>query len=326
MILITGVSGFLGSRLARLLLARGHQVRGTFRPGDDLRLLQGLDVQAVPCDLLDRDATHAAVQGVEVVFHVAAWITFEPQHYEAQLKVNVEGTRLIVEACLAAGVRRLVYTSTVSTLGIPPAGSVGHEGTPYNWGPWRLGYMDSKKAAQDLVSRAHAEQGLDVVSLLPGTFFGPGDLNLNAGQYIVQGARGLLRVAPPGGTTAVHVDDVARGHLLALERGRAGRRYILGGDNLTFSQLFGIIASQVGRTPPLLTLPAAALRGPTRAADWLRRHAGVDLPLTEGLAVAACERLYYSSWRARRELGCSFRPAAAAVADAVSWYRKRDML
>jgi dihydroflavonol-4-reductase len=324
-ILVTGGSGFLGSHIVRLLCAADHSVRVTHRPGDDLRLLHGLAVEVMACDLLDEAGTRRAVEGVEAVIHVAALVTFQPRLYALQRRVNVEGTALLLQAARDAGVRRFLYTSTVNTLGIPEAGQVGDEQTPYNWQRWRLGYMESKRAAQELVLRA-AATGLHALSVLPGTMFGPGDLNFNAGTYVRLCARGVLLAAPAGGTSVVHVEDVARGHLLALDRGATGERYILGGENLTYRQLFGLIAAEVGRRPPLFTLPPGPLRALGRIADRLHHWTAVRAAFSEGVAVAGASELFYSSGKAQRELGYSHRPARQAVADAVRWYRQQRLL
>jgi dihydroflavonol-4-reductase len=322
--LVTGATGFLGSRIARLLREAGHEVRTTGRPGDPTDGLDGLGCEHLAGDLLDGEATRAAVRGMEAVFHVAAMVTFDPQLYDRQVRVNVEGTRLLLEAARAAGVRRFVHTSTVNALGIPPAGTIGDETTAWNWGCWHLGYMDSKKAAEDLVLAA-ARADLDAVCVLPGTMFGPGDRFFSAGTYVREGARGRLVLAPPGGTTVVHVDDVARGHLLALARGRRGARYVLGGEAVSYRTLYSWIAEEVGRTPPRATLPAFLLRLAGRASDALRAL-GLPIPFSEGVAVAGCAELYYSSALAERELGYAWRPAREGVRDAVAWYRERGLL
>ena len=323
-VLVTGGSGFLGSRLVRMLLGDGHQVRATHRPGEDTRLLAGLDVEVRACDLLDRDGVHLAVRGVEAIIHTAALVTFDQRLYDDQMRVNREGTRILLEAARGGGVRRLVNTATVNVLGIPTPGTLGDEGTPFNWEPWRLGYMDSKKAAADLV-REPARDGLESLSVLPGTFFGPGDINFNAGTYIKQIEQGMP-FALPGGTSVVHVDDIARGHLLALERGEPGEQYILAGDNMSYRALFEMIAEEVGSAPPRLTLPAALLRGLGRLMDRIHRLTGLSMPLGEGLAMAGSAELYYKSAKARRELGYTHRPAREAIRDAVEWYRAEGLL
>jgi dihydroflavonol-4-reductase len=223
-----------------------------------------------------------------------------------------------------------VHTSTVNTLGVPPRGSVGDEDTPFDWQRYRLGYMDSKRAAESLVlDAANAEGGLDCVCALPGTFFGPGDVNENASSYImvVHRLRGRW-LALPGGTSVVHVDDVARGHLLALERGRRGERYILGGEPVSYAELNTFIAEALGRGRHRqgLVMPAWPLLRLGRASSWLRERARLPLPLTEGLVVAGCVKLYYSSDKAARELGWSFRPWREAIRDAVAWLRQTGRL
>lgn len=322
-ILVTGATGFLGGRLTRALCGQGHAVRALGRPGDPTDALEGLACDFSAVDLLDEPGMARAVAGVDTIFHVAALVTFQPRRYAAQLRINVEGTRLLLFAARRAGVRRFVHTSTVNTLGIPPAGEVGDEDTPFDWGPWRLGYMDSKKRAEDLVTAAARD--LHTVSVLPGTFFGPGDRFFSAGTYVREAARGRLLLALPGGTTVVHVDDVAQGHLLAWERGARGGRYVLGGEHVSYQTLFTWIAAELGRRPPLGVLPAGLLRRAGRLADRLRRL-GLPMPASEGLAVAGCSRLHYSSARAERELGYAHRPAREGIRDAVRWYQARGLI
>ncbi|HEY3359708.1 MAG TPA: NAD-dependent epimerase/dehydratase family protein, partial [Polyangia bacterium] len=252
--LVTGASGLLGFHLARELHAGGAELRLTYAPGERPAHLDALPVERAPCDLNDEAGLARLCRGVEVVFHAAALVTFVPWRYHAQWRVNVEGTRALLRAARAAGVRRFVYTSTVNTLGVPPAGTAGDEETPYDWDGYYLGYMESKHAAQALVQAAAAEVG--AVSVLPGTMFGPHDVNLNGAGYVALIARSPLVAPPPGGTSVVHVADVARGHLLALERGRVGRRYVLGGDPVSYRELFGWIATALGRPAPLPAPPA----------------------------------------------------------------------
>lgn len=325
MLLVTGATGFLGGRLVRLLSELGHEVRASGRPGDSTELLEGLGCQWMPADLQDGPAVERLVEGVSDVFHVAGLVTFKPELYEAQHLVNVEGTRNLLRAARTAGVGRFIYTSTVNTLGIPAAGQVGDEDTPFNWGPWRLGYMDSKHAAEKLVVEA-AAAGMDAVCLLPGTMFGPGDLFKNAGMYILQAAKGRMLVAPAGGTTVVHVDDVARGHLLAWQKGKASGRYILGGEQVDYRTLYTWITEEIGRRPPLVTVPRKVVRWTGRQAERLRRFTRLAIPFSEGLAVAATADLYYSSARAERELGYRARPARESIREAVDWYRQRGWI
>jgi dihydroflavonol-4-reductase len=319
MLLVTGATGFLGSRIANMLSGEGHKVRCTGHPDDPVGRIPG---EYVPCDLLDEKTTQKAVEGVTAVFHVAAMVTFQPSLYDMQMQVNVEGTRILLEAAQKAGVKRFVYTSTVNTLGIPPEGELGDENTPFNWQPWRLGYMDSKHAAEKLVLASD----LDVVCALPVTMFGPGDVFFNAGSYIKESARGRAILAPPGGTTVAHVDDVAYGHWLAYEKGKPGERYILGGDPLNYMEILTMIAEELGRRPPIATAPGFLLRWIGRQSDRLRRHLRIPIQLSEGLMVAGSSHLYYSHKKAERELGYTARPAHEAIRDAVDWYREKGMI
>lgn len=323
-VLVTGATGFVGGRLTTLLCRAGLEVRASGHPRDPTDDLDRLGCDYQPVDLTDGDAVARLAKGVEAVFHVAALVTFQPRLYERQWRVNVDGTRHVLEACRRADVRRLVYTSTVNTLGIPLPGTVGDEDTDFDWGRFALGYMDSKRAAEALVTDA-ARAGLHAVCVLPGTMFGPGDRFFSAGTYVREAARGRLVLAPPGGTTVAHVDDVAEGHWLALERGRPGARYVLGGDNLSYETLFRVINEAVGRPGPFGVIPAWLLRWGGRAADRLR-GLGLPMELSEGLAVAGCAPLYYDSRRAREALGYRPRPAIEGIHDAVAWYRMRGLI
>jgi dihydroflavonol-4-reductase len=303
----------LGSRICRLLAEQGARVRATYRPGDATVALEGVVVEHRPADLLDEEALARAMEGAEVVFHAAALVSFNPRLYSLQMRVNAGGTDAVLRAAVRAGVRRLIHTSTVNTLGVPKGPGPGDESTAFDWGSLRLGYMDSKKAAEDRVLAA-AGAGLDAVCVLPGTLFGPGDVNFNAGTYVRAVATGWALIAPPGGTTAAHVDDVAGGHLLALERGRRAERYVLGGDPISYRDLFAEIARALGRRPPVATAPAIVLRATARLAPFA------------GVLAAASAKLYYSSAKAQRELGWTWRPVREAVEDAVAWYRERGIV
>ena len=319
MLLVTGATGFLGSRIANMLAEDGHQLRCTGHPNDPVSDIPG---EYIPCDLLDEKTTQKAMEGVTAVFHVAAMVTFLPALYDKQMQVNVEGTRILLHAAEKAGVKRFVYTSTVNVLGIPPKGELGDENTPFNWAPCRLGYMDSKHAAEKLV----LQSDLDTVCALPVTMFGPGDVFLNAGSYIKESARGRAILAPPGGTTVAHVDDVAYGHKLVYEKGKPGERYILGGEPLSYMEILTMIAKELGRRPPLAKAPGSLLRWIGRQSDRLRNHLRIPIPLSEGVAVAGSSHLYYSHKKAERELGYTARPAREAIRDAVAWYRKKGMI
>lgn len=316
--LVTGGSGHLGSRLVRKLLERGAQVRVSYRPGDRSLAIDDLpQVEHRPADLLDPEAIKHAVEGVDVVFHTAAMVVFKPKFYDLQMRTNVEGTQNFLDAAREAGVRRFVHTSSVSSLGFPQKGCVGDEDTPYNWAPFKLGYNDSKRASEALV--IEAAKDLDTVVLQPGTMFGPGDFNFNASTYMQVIERGPLVFAPPGGTCVVHVDDAAEGHLLAFEKGKRGERYVLGGEPLRLHELFTLVEAELKSGHKIRRMPRWVLLGAGRLGSFARALK-IPVPLTHGLALAVAEHLAYSSAKAQRELGWTYRPAKETLSEAVRWY------
>jgi dihydroflavonol-4-reductase len=320
---VTGGSGQLGSRIVRQLLARGAEVCVTYRPGDPTDAINDLHtLEHRPADLLDAKAIAHAVEGADVVFHAAAMIVFKQELYDQMMHTNIEGTRNVLNAVRKTGARRLVHTSTVSALGIPKPGSVGDETTAFNWAPYRLAYYDSKHASEQLVLDAAASD-IDAVIVQPGTMFGPDDFNLNAASYIQVVERGPLVFAPSGGCCIVHVDDVAAGHLLALDKGLRGECYVLGGDPTRFIELFNLIEQnlQTGRT--IRHLPEFALLAAGRIASALRKM-HIPVPLTYGMTLVAASHLAYSSAKAQMELGWSHRPVTETIADAVTWYMSRE--
>src|SRR5512145_914920 len=240
-VLVTGGTGFLGSNLVAALVARGDTVRVLRRSRSALVALDGLPVEYVLGDLLDPDTAAQAVEGCDLVFHVAALASYWRARREQIYTVNVEGTRAMLDACLRAGVPRVVYTSSVAAVGIAPHGKLGNEATPFDSLSASFAYADSKHRAEALV-RAAVEQGLQAVIVNPATVIGPGDHYLISGSIIVEQVHGHLPVVPPGGMCVVDVDAVVQGHLAAAAQGRPGERYILGGENLSYRQIAATIA------------------------------------------------------------------------------------
>ncbi|HEY3228882.1 MAG TPA: NAD-dependent epimerase/dehydratase family protein, partial [Roseiflexaceae bacterium] len=226
-VLVTGGTGFLGANLVAALLERGDAVRVLRRANSSLIALDGLPVEHVIGDILEPDAVARAVAGCDLVFHVAALASYWRARRDQVYRVNVEGTRIVMDACSRAGVPRVVHTSSVAAVGIPPPGTVGDETTPFDALSATFAYADSKHRAEAEVQNAVA-RGLDVVIVNPASVFGAGDHYLNTGRIVIEYGRGRIPVVPPGGMCVVDVDAVVRGHLLAAERGRAGERYILG--------------------------------------------------------------------------------------------------
>lgn len=318
--LVTGSTGFLGSALCRALLQAGYQVRAFHRPHSALRLLDGLAVEHAIGDLTRPETLPPAVQGVQVVFHAAAWMgDSDPNRLYA---VTVEGTRALLLAALQAGVERVVHTSSVAALGVPEEGapSLLNENHTWNYRPDYYPYGYAKYLAEMEVQKAVAH-GLDVVVVNPSVIFGGGDIYRQASSIVSQVARRRLGVAVEGGINAVHLADVVAGQLAALERGRRGERYILGGENLTLFELLEKVAGEVGAPPPTLVLPAWLLH---RGANLLRPlQRFIDLPISLDLFHLAGYYFFYDLRKSQVELGLPApRPVEEAIREAYTWFRQ----
>jgi dihydroflavonol-4-reductase len=280
-IYVTGASGFLGGHVARELREQGAGVR------DDW------------VDLLDRDRLRRAVDGCDAVFHVAALYSFTAPERELEA-VNVEGTRNVIDACRAAGVTRLVHTSTCATCGPVPGRQATEEDEPPAW-ELAVPYKRTKLEAERMALASGA------VCVNPTTPVGEGDTRPTPTGAMIRGvATGRYRAYPRIGVNLVDVRDVARGHVLALEHGRAGHRYLLGGIDLTLREVFAAVADLAGRRRPRISVPHAAVR------------AGAALGLVNRYeAVLARTPAYFSSARAERELGYRPGPVEPALARAV---------
>jgi dihydroflavonol-4-reductase len=326
--LVTGAAGFVGSAVARRLLAAGHQVRALVRPGSDRSNLDGLPVEIVVGDLTDGASLRAALEGCRVLFHVAADYRLWVPDPRAMHAANVDGTVALMRAALDAQVEQIVYTSSVATLGLTRDATPANEDTPVVLGDMIGPYKRSKFLAEREVRRLVDVEGLPAVIVNPSTPVGPRDAKPTpTGRMIVEAGRGRVPAFVNTGLNVVHVDDVAEGHRLALERGRVGVRYILGGENLTLQELLTRIATLTGHAPPRFRVPRAALYPLAYAAQaWARlRRRGPPLVTVDELRMAR-KRMFYSSARAERELGYRARPVEQALDDAVRWYREHGYL
>jgi dihydroflavonol-4-reductase len=323
--LVTGATGFVGSAVVRQLLQSGHSVRVLVRPNSNLGNLQGLAVEMVRGDLTDQAALQRAVQGCRYVFHLAAdyrlWVPKPAIMYEN----NITGTRNLMLVALKAGVERIVYTSSVATLGLPADGRPGDEDTPVTLDDMIGHYKRSKFLAEAAVRELHREHNLPVVIVNPSTPVGPRDIKPTpTGRMIVEAASGRMPAYVDTGLNLVDVADVAQGHLLALERGRLGERYVLGGEDLSLQQILAEIARLTDRPPPHISLPhqvvlpvAYLLEGWARLFD-----SGEPLVTVVGVKLAK-KHMYFSSEKARRELGYSPSPPFPALEAALAWFRQQ---
>jgi dihydroflavonol-4-reductase len=324
--LVTGATGFVGAAVARALLKAGHPVRVLARPTSDRRNLAGLAVELVQGSLENPDSLARAVAGCRYVFHVAADYRLWVPDPAPMFHVNVTGTRELMLAASAAGVERIVYTSSVATLGIVPWG-VADEETASHAGDMIGPYKRSKFEAEAAVMELIVERGLPAVIVNPSTPIGPGDIKPTpTGRLIVEAARGRMPGFVDTGLNIVHVDDVAAGHLLAAESGQIGRRYILGGENLSLGEILAEIAQLTGRRPPAFKIPFAVLLPIARAAEAMARITGREPFVTVDGVRLSKKKMFFSSVRAVEELGYAPRPAHQALSDAVAWFKTKGYL
>jgi dihydroflavonol-4-reductase len=324
--LVTGATGFVGSAVARALLGRGDRVRVLARPSSDRRNLAGLSVEIAEGAMEDPRSLARAVGGCRYVYHVAADYRIWVPDPAPMFRANVEGTRDLMTAALAAGAERVVYTSSVATLGLVPGGSADEE-TPSSLDDMIGPYKRSKFMAEDVVRELARERGLPVVIVNPSTPVGPGDIKPTpTGRLIVEAARGHMPAFVDTGLNIVHVDDVAKGHLAAAEKGRIGERYILGGENMALSEILADVAQAVGRRPPRLRVPHAALFPVAFGAELAARITGRDPFITRDGVRMSRKKMYFGSEKASRELAYTPRPAREAIADAVGWFATNGYL
>ena len=320
-VLVTGANGFIGSALTRVLIEEGYRVAVLIEPGTDTRNIDGLDLDKVTGDLRDRGAVRAAVEGCRGVFHVAALYRFWAPDARLFYSVNVEGTRNVLAAARESGVEKIVYTSTVGTLGLHDGDALSDESAYPDISHLFGGYKRSKYVAEHEVLRAAAE-GCPVSLVMPTFPLGPRDSGPTpSGRLVLDFLNGRIPGYVDTVLNTVHVEDVARGHVLALEQGRPGRSYILGGENLSLEKLLYELAAMTG-------LPSADLKVPrsdSLAAAWvselvegrlLRRHPSIPLEA----ARMSTTRMAFDDSRAREELGYSPRPAVEAIEASARWF------
>ncbi|CAA7620932.1 hopanoid-associated sugar epimerase [Magnetospirillum sp. SS-4] len=321
--LVTGATGFVGSAIVRALLARGETVCVLARPGSNRHNVASLKVAVVEGRLEDEASLRRAMHGCARLIHAAADYRIWVPDPAAMMAANVDGTRALMRAALAEGVERVVYTSSVATLGHVEGGSAD-EDTPSTIADKVGPYKQSKFLAEEAVRRMVAEDGLPAVIVNPSTPVGPGDVKPTpTGRMIVEAASGRMPAYVDTGLNIVHVEDVAEGHLLAMEKGRVGERYILGGDNMSLAGILAEIARITGGRPPVMKLPRAPLYPLAVAAEaWARISGKEPFVTVDGLRMSRWH-MFFSSAKAERELGYRHRSAHEALKAAVEWFQAK---
>ncbi len=327
MILVTGASGFVGSAVAKCLLQAGHAVRALVRPTSSRMNLADPRLEIVAGDISDADSVARAIMGVRYLFHVAADYRLWARNPQDIVRTNVEGTRTVMRAAQRAGVERIVYTSSVATLASRPDGAPSDETLQLAAANAVGAYKYSKVIAERLVEAMVAEQKLPAVIVNPSTPIGPGDVRPTpTGRIIVEAAAGRMPVYVDTGLNLVHVDDVAAGHVAALQKGRIGERYILGGQDVVLGDMLREIARRIGRPPPRLRLPRQLIFPIAYGAEAIAHFTGREpFVTTTGLRLAK-DRMFFTSAKAERELGYTARPYGEAIAEAIAWFRRHGYL
>ena len=318
--LVTGASGFVGSAIAKAFRESGYGVRVLVRASSPTTNLNPADTVVVG-DICDRKAVAAAVRGVRYVVHAAAdYRLWAPSPAEI-FRTNMEGTRIVMEEALRAGVERIVYTSSVATIEVR-AGAPADESHPLTADRAIGAYKKSKVTAERMVEDMVKNAGLPVVIVNPSTPIGPRDVRPTpTGRIIIEAARGRMPGFVDTGLNLVHVDDVAAGHLAALRRGTIGERYILGGDNVYLHVMLAEIARMIGRRPPRLCLPVVALYPLAVGTELWSRVSGREPFVTRDALRMACHHMFFQDAKARRDLGYLSRPYQEGIADAIAWFR-----
>lgn len=320
-VLVTGATGFIGAAVVRALLAADVEVRILARRGSDFTNLSRFKLEHAYGDLRDRESLRRALAGCRQLYHVAAHYALWAKDPSIFYEVNVAGTRNLLEAAREVGIERIVYTSTIGAIGLPRSGGMGTEDTPVSLDQMAGHYKRSKYLAEQ-EALTFARQGLPVVIVNPSAPVGEGDVKPTpTGQMIVDFMKGRMWAYIETGMNLIDVDDVAAGHLLAMERGRAGERYILGNRNLTLREVFEMLAKFTGVRAPSVKLPRGVVLPLAYLNLGLSYVSGIPprIPL-EGVKMAKYT-MHYDCSKATRELGLPQTPVEVALEKAVRWFR-----
>ncbi len=321
--LVTGATGFIGSNVVRELLAGGAAVRALARPKSDRRAIEGLSIDVADGDLLDKASLAKAMAGCDTVFHVGALYAFWPPNHKLIYRTNVEGTRNVLEAARERGVQQVVHTSSCSTVGIRKDKRPADETTPIGKDDRITGYKDSKYLAEQEALR-FAKEGMRVVVVNPTTPIGAWDVKPTpTGRIVVDFLKGRMFGYMHTGLNIVHVRDVARGHILAAEKGKTGERYLLGNRNMTLREVFAALGKIAGRKPPKLRIPYAAALAFAYADEMIEGRLLRRRPTAAvGEVRLSRKHMYFDGSKAVRELGMPQTPVDEALKDAVEWFKR----
>ncbi len=327
--LVTGAAGFIGSHVVSQLLDANVAVRALIRPGEDTANLEGMEIERIEADVLDAEKVRQAVSGVDTVFHLAAIYAIWMPDWSRIYEVNIQGSRNVLWAAFQSDqVKRVVFTSSISALGIAPGKEVSNEETPFNQYTLGSHYVITKYLSQQ-EALGFAQNGLDLVVVNPAFPFGPNDIGPTpTGKAIIDIVSGVNRTAFDGGMNVVDVRDVAKGHLLAAEKGRTGECYVLGNKNVTIAELMKIVYQAIGKKGVFIPkLPINLLKGATSAMAMWADHVSKKPPMSTPVEVTyASSYLFFDNAKAKTELGLTFRPVEASIKESIEWFKSRGMI
>jgi len=326
-VLITGSTGFIGNHVTRLCLEKGDRVRVMVMPGEDRSPLAGMDVEFVEGNLLDAESLARAVQGVDQLYHLAALFAIWTKDPDLHYKVNVDGARAMMQAAMAAGVEKIVFTSSIAAIGIVGDGGWATEDTAFNSWPWASDYILSKFISHQMV-KGMVSEGLPVTMVMPGLPFGPGDrAPTPTGTMILRTLRGQMKNYWDGGVCAVDVRDVAAGHVLAMEKGRIGQSYILANKdgNMTNKAFLGLVGDVAGVADVAKNEVAGKtmLRVAKMAELWSKLSGRAPMTTYKN-TLYVLQHGYVDPSKALQELGLPQTPIETAVTDSVQWFRENN--
>ena len=322
--LVTGAAGFIGSHVVRELLEQNVEVKCLIRPGEVTRNLHGLDVEMLTGDVLDNTAVEAALSGVDTVFHLAAIYSIWMRDWSRIYEVNIQGSRNVFWSCLKKGIEKVVFTSSIAAIGIAPSKALSNEDTPFNQYTLGSHYVLTKYLSQQ-EALGFARNGLKLMVVNPCFPFGPNDIvPTPTGQIIVDILRGISRVYFNGGINIIDVRDVAKGHVLAAQKGRAGNLYILGNRNIPMDDFMRLVCRSAGfGDRMILKTPVLAMKMGTAVLKWWSDNISHKTPLSTPSEIAyVAKYLYFDNAKAVHELGLTFRPVEDSLAESIAWFRE----
>lgn len=325
--LLTGATGFVGAAVARMLLSRGEKLRVLVRPTSNRKNIADLDVEIVEGDLLQPETLKPACENIQHLYHVAADYRIWTRHPDQMMRANIDGSHHLLKAATEAGAKKIVYTSSVAVLGIHKDGSPANEDSPVGLEDMVGVYKRSKFLAEQAVDQLIAD-GAPIVIVNPSTPIGPRDVKPTpTGRILVEAATGKMPAFVETGLNVAHVDDVAQGHLLAMDRGEIGQRYILGGEDLSLREILQIVCQHVDRKPPTISLPHDLVLPIAWVAEAWTKLTGGDEPFAtvDGINMAR-KKMYFSSDKARQALGYQPRSGSEAIIDALDWFKAEGYL